>query len=45
MANYPTCECDGKSKTLELITKYLIQGFSLQLKNEWVEVLELAGAP
>lgn len=28
MANYP-CECDGKSKTLELITKYLIQGVSL----------------
>ena len=44
MANYP-CECDGKSKTLELITKYLIQGVSLQLKNGWVEVLELVGAP
>ena len=43
MANYP-CECDGKSKALELITKYLIQGVSLQLKNGWVEVLELAGA-
>ena len=32
MANYP-CECDGKSKTLELITKYLIQRVSLQLKK------------
>ena len=26
MANYP-CECDGKSKTLELITKYYTRGF------------------
>ena len=38
MVNFP-CECDGKSKELEL--NYQIQGFLLQLKNGWLELVEL----
>ena len=38
MATFPY-QCDGKSKSLELVSKD--KEFSLQLKNKWLELLEL----